>query len=242
MAAPFARPAAARYASAVSTVLITGANRGIGLGFARAYAADGWRVIAACRNPAGATALSDIGGDVSVHPLDVTRTDQVAALAAELEPEAIDILINNAGVGYAGDRRDGADADGWLPVFDVNTVGPVRMIDAFRGHVARSQHRVIASISSGLGSIGDNTSGGWAAYRASKAALNMVMRTFSVALASDGICCLALSPGWVRTDMGGSGATLAPEESVRRMRRILDAAGPAQSGRFYHHTGEEFPW
>ena len=242
MAAPFARGAAARYGSAVSTVLITGANRGIGLAFARAYAADGWRVFAACRDPAGAEALSGVGGEVSLHRLDVTQSDQVAALARELGSDDIDILLNNAGVGYAGDGRDGVDADEWLRVFDVNTVGAVRMVDAFRGHVARSRRRVISSISSGLGSIGDNTSGGWAAYRASKAALNMAMRTYSVELSADGICCLVLSPGWVQTDMGGSGATLAPEESVRRMRKILDAAGPAQSGHFYHHTGAEFPW
>lgn len=227
------------------SVLVTGANRGIGFGFAHAYAADGWRVFAACRDPARARELAELAekhAGVTTHLLDVTDGAQVTALAANLDGEAIDILINNAGVGSPGERFGSYNYSEWMRAFDVNTLGAMRMAEALCEHVARSQHRIIAAITSGLGSIGDNTSGGWASYRASKAALNMAVKTLSVELAPRGICCMVVSPGWVQTDMGGRGANLTPAESVKRMRKILDSAGMAESGRFYHHTGEEYAW
>jgi NAD(P)-dependent dehydrogenase (short-subunit alcohol dehydrogenase family) len=218
------------------TVLITGANRGIGLAFAQSYAADGWRVIAACRSPARATDLKKVRGDVVLHPLEVTDEAQVAALGKALKGEAIDVLINNAGV--AGE----SDTQGWLDTFAVNSIAPVRIAQALRPHLERGEKKVVASITSGMGSIADNTSGGSYAYRSSKAALNAAMKSLSVDWASRGFAVIVLNPGWVKTDMGGSGARLAPADSVKRMRRIIDSAGPDQNGRFFNYDGKDYPW
>ena len=226
------------------SVLVTGANRGIGLAFVHSYVADGWRTFAACRDPGRAADLAAIepGGRMSVHRLDVADSGSVGALARELDGESIDVLINNAGVGGPGAPFGRLDYDDWVRTLTVNTLGPVRVSEAFRPHVGRGGGRVIAAITSGLGSIGDNASGGWLAYRTSKAALNMAFRTLAHELSADGISLLLLAPGWVRTDMGGPGGNLAPDESVRRMRTILDGAGPDKAGRFLNHTGGELPW
>jgi NAD(P)-dependent dehydrogenase (short-subunit alcohol dehydrogenase family) len=218
------------------TVFITGANRGIGLGFAASYAADGWRVIATAREPRQATSLKKVAGDVAIHALDATDEAQLDELAKTLAAEPIDVLVNNAGVRGEGDTR------GWLHTFAVNSIAPVRVAQALLPNLERAKRKVIASITSGLGSIADNTSGGSYAYRSSKAALNMAMKSLSVDLAPRGFTVMVLSPGWVKTDMGGAGAPLAVEESVARLRRILDAAGPAQNGRYLAHDGKELPW
>ena len=226
------------------SVLVTGANRGIGLAFVRSYVADGWRTFAACRDPGCAADLAAIeqSGRVSVHRLDVVDSGSIGALARALDGKSIDVLINNAGVGGPGPPFGRIDYDDWMRTLMVNTLGPVRVSEAFRPHVSRGARRVIAAITSGLASIGDNASGGWLAYRTSKAALNMAFRTLAHELSADGISLLLLAPGWVRTDMGGPGGNLAPDESVRRMRTILDGAGADQAGRFLNHTGGELPW
>ena len=226
------------------SVLVTGANRGIGLAFARSYAEDGWRTFAACREPQAARALAELadGDRVSLHRLDVTSEDSVAGLARDLDGEPIDVLINNAGIGEPGPAFGGLDYDKWMRTLAVNTLGPVRVSEALRPHVVRSTRRVIAAVTSGLGSIGDNTSGGFFAYRSSKAALNMAFRSLAHELQPDGIAVVVVNPGWVRTDMGGPQGTLAPGQSVQRLRQILDEAGPAQSGRFLNHDGKELPW
>ena len=153
------------------SILITGANRGIGLEFARQYAADSWRVFAACRRPGEAAALNRLAeaasGRVTVHGLDVTQPGAVAALAAELGIEAIDVLINNAGIAGPGGNGDGTDFDGWTETLAV-TLGPVRVAEAFADHVARSGAKTMVALTSGMGSIADNTSGGYLAYRTSK--------------------------------------------------------------------------
>ena len=210
------------------TVLITGANRGIGLAFAQSYAADGWRVHAAARNPARAGELKKTQGDLAVHAFEVTDEKQLAALAKTLRGEPIDVLINNAGV--AGEE----DTEGWLRTFAVNSIAPVRVAQALLPSLERGRNKVIASITSGMGSIADNTSGGSYAYRSSKAALNMAMKSLSVDLASRGFTVLVLNPGWVKTDMGGAGARLKPADSVARMRRVIDTAGPAVNGTFFN--------
>jgi NAD(P)-dependent dehydrogenase (short-subunit alcohol dehydrogenase family) len=127
-------------------------------------------------------------------------------------------------------------------VLDVNTLGPMRLSEAFVEHVARSERKLIATLTSGMGSIADNTSGGSILYRSSKAAVNMVMRSLAIDLAPRGITCVVINPGWVRTDMGEASATLEPAESIGRMRRLIDALGPEQSGKFLNHTGREYPW
>lgn len=229
------------------TVLVTGANRGLGLEFARQYAADDWQVHAACRDPQTATDLQALaagcGGRVRILRIDVTDAPGVRAAAAALDGEAIDLLINNAGVGGPKRQQLGhLDYEAWRKVQDTNTLGPVRMAEAFLEHVARSERKTLVTITSGMGSIGDNRSGGSYAYRSSKAAVNMAMKSLAVDLAPRGITCVVINPGWVRTDMGGPGGTLSPQESVDAMRSVIARLKLQDSGKFLNHDGTEYPW
>ena len=229
----------------MASVLITGSNRGIGLAFATSYAADGWRVFATCRDPEAATSLArlkSVHDGVSVHALDVTAGASIRALAKELADEAIDVLVNNAGVGGFGGGLGDLDYGEWHRTLDVNTLGPVRVAEAFIEHVARGKKKVIAAVTSGMGSIEDNTSGAMYAYRSSKAALNMAFRSLAVDLRPRGIACVLLNPGWVKTDMGGRGGRWTPDESVGRMRKVLDGITLRDSGRFLNHDGADYPW
>jgi len=208
---------------------------------------DGWQVYAACRDSESASGLRRFA-DASDHKLriitlDVTDSKSVKAAAAELKGRAIDVLINNAGVGGPrGQTIGNIDYDTWARVLDVNTLGPMRVAEAFVDNVAQSERKLIVTITSGMGSIGDNTSGGAFAYRSSKAAVNMVMRSLAIDLAPSGITCVVINPGWVQTDMGGSHATLTPAESVTRLRRLIETLGPSQSGKFFNHDGREYAW
>ena len=227
--------------------LITGANRGLGLEFARQYLADGWEVYGACRDPDSASELHRLadasGHKLRILALDVTDPASIKAAAAELDGQAIDLLLNNAGVGGArGQTIGNIDYDAWAKVLDVNTMGPLRVSEAFVEHVARSERKLIVTLTSGMSSISDNTSGGSIAYRSSKAAVNMVMRSLAIDLAPGGITCVVVNPGWVRTDMGGPHASLTPAESVMRLRHLIDTLGPAQSGKFFNHDGREYAW
>jgi NAD(P)-dependent dehydrogenase (short-subunit alcohol dehydrogenase family) len=227
--------------------LITGANRGLGLEFVRQYLADGWQVYATCRDPASASELrglaEDSGERLRIIALDVTDARSVKAAAGELDGQAIDLLLNNAGVGGARGQSVGSiDYDAWSKVLDVNTMGPMRVSEAFVEHVARSKRKIIVTLTSGMGSIGDNTSGGAFAYRSSKAAVNMVMRSLAIDLAPRGITCIVINPGWVLTDMGGPNANMSASESVARMRRLIDTWGPTHSGKFFNHDGREYAW
>ena len=231
----------------MASALITGANRGIGLEFARQYLADGWQVYAACRDPASASELRRLAqasdDNLLILALNVTDPETVKAVAAQLDGQAIDLLLNNAGVGGArGQTIGNIDYKAWAKVLDVNTMGPLRVAEAFVDHVARSERKLIVTLTSGMGSIADNTSGGAFAYRSSKAAVNMVMRSLAIDLAPRGITCVVVNPGWVRTDMGGSQATLTPAESVKRLRDLIETLGPAQSGKFFNYDGREYPW
>ena len=231
----------------MASTLITGANRGLGLEFARQYAADGWQVYAACRHPNSASELQQLA-DASGHglqllALDVTKPASVKAAAKKLHRRAIDLVLNNAGVGGArGQTLGNIDYKAWAKVLDVNTMGPLRVSEAFVDNVARSERKTIVTLTSGMGSIADNTSGGAFAYRSSKAAVNMVMRSLAIDLAPRGITCVVVNPGWVQTDMGGPNATLTPAESASRLRRLIDSLGPAQSGKFFNHDGREYAW
>jgi NAD(P)-dependent dehydrogenase (short-subunit alcohol dehydrogenase family) len=229
------------------SAFITEANRGLGFEFARQYLTGGWQVYAACRDPDSATELhrlADASGDkLQIVALDVTHPANVKSAAAELDGGAIDLLLNNAGVGGArGQTVGNIDYKAWAKVLEVNTMGPLRVSEAFVEHVARSERKLIVTLTSGMGSIADNASGGAFAYRSSKAAVNMVMRSLAIDLAPRGITCVVVNPGWVQTDMGGPHATLTPAESVSRLRRLIDSLGPAQSGKFFNHDGREYAW
>jgi NAD(P)-dependent dehydrogenase (short-subunit alcohol dehydrogenase family) len=226
--------------------LITGANRGLGLEFSRQYLADEWQVIAACRDPKTALellALPDPAQKLRVITMDVTDLDSVRAAAEEVRGIAIDVLLNNAGVGGRWDQTVGnMDYVEWSKVIDVNTMGPLRVLEAFLDHVVASERKLVVTLTSGMGSIADNGSGGSIAYRSSKAAVNMVTRSAAIDLADRAVTCVVVNPGWVRTDMGGSEAPLTPQESITRLRKLFEKLSPAESGKFFNHDGREYPW
>ena len=227
--------------------LITGANRGLGLEFARQYAADGWEVFAASRASQSSKELQTLAkrspGKLTPIPMDVTIPESVRDAAQQLDAAAIDLLINNAGIaGLPGQKTGHVDYDNWRLVFDVNTLGPMRVIEAFLDHISRSEKRLIVTITSGMGSLTDNTTGASIAYRSSKAAVNMAMRSVAIDVAPRGITCIVVNPGWVRTDMGGSGAPLTPEHSVRSIRALISKIGLRDSGKFFNYDGCEYPW
>ena len=215
--------------------------------FARQYAAGGWQVYAACRDPASASELrqlaEDGGGKLRILEMDVTEARSVKAAAAELDGQAIDLLLNNSGIiGPHGQTIGNIDYDAWAEVLEVNTMGPMRVSEAFVDNVARSDRKLIVTLTSGMGSLADNTSGGSIAYRSSKAAVNMVMRSLAIDLTSRGISCVVVNPGWVQTEMGGANATLTPLESVTALRGLIETLGSAQSGKFFNYDGREYAW
>jgi NAD(P)-dependent dehydrogenase (short-subunit alcohol dehydrogenase family) len=225
------------------TVLITGANRGLGLEFARQYAADGWRVIATSRDPDKADALKALGPRVAVHRLDVADLAATTALSRTLAAETIDVVIANAGISVARDMTAATVAAGvetWERTFRVNAVAPLALAGAFHAQVARSEQRKMIAITSRLGSMGANSDGGLYTYRSSKAALNAVWRSF--ALDHPDVIAALLHPGWVRTDMGGRSALLDPEQSIAGLRRVIANLSKADSGRFYNYDGSPIPW
>ena len=231
----------------MQTVLVTGANRGLGLEFARQYAAEGWQVLAACRAPDAATDLQRLAaasdGRIRVLEMNVTDTASVRAAAAALKGEAIDLLLNNAGVGGPpGQQLGNLDYSAWARVLDTNTLGPMRVVEAFLENVAKGRRKQIVTITSAMGSIEDNASGGRYAYRSSKAAVNMVMKSLSIDLAPRGITCILVHPGWVRTDMGGPGGKITPAESVRALRSLIESIRPEDSGKFFNYDGKPYPW
>lgn len=225
------------------TILITGANRGLGLEFARQYAADGWRVLATCREMKRARDLKRQPGDISVREMDHLDFERVHAVAKTWKKEAIDLLLLNAGVyGPRPCTFGGMDYEAWEEVMWCNAMAPLKVAEAFVDHVARSDRRMIAAVSSKMGSMADNASGGSYIYRSSKAALNAVMKSLSVDLAPRGVSVVILHPGWVRTDMGGPSALIDAAESVTGMRRVLERQGTDLNGRFMNFDGRDIPW
>jgi NAD(P)-dependent dehydrogenase (short-subunit alcohol dehydrogenase family) len=221
------------------TVLITGANRGLGFEFARQYAADGWRVIGTARHPASADALAGIGAEI--HALDVRDAEAVGRLARQLGDEPIDVLVANAGVAGPRDMTaDAVDVEGWVDTFRTNTIAPLVVAGAFAPLVAKSRQRKLIAISSRLGSLEANEEGGMYVYRSSKAALNAAFRSF--ALDHKNVIAAMLHPGWVRTDMGGEAAPLTAPESVAGMRRVIAGLTQQDSGRFFDYEGTPVPW
>lgn len=227
------------------TILVTGANRGLGLALCEAFAADGWSVVAAARDVAH---IPPIDGDVTALALDVTDGDSVAAAAALLAGRPIDVLCNNAGVfGQRDDEwghfdLDGIDYDSWRGAFEVNVLGPLRVTTALAANLLAGEKKILCQISSRMGSIAKAETGGAASFRVTKSALNMLNRCLSHALADKGVTSVVLHPGWVRTDMGGADAPLDPATSAAGLKRVIEGLGPADTGRFLSWRGEEIPW
>lgn len=230
----------------MSTVLIAGANRGLGLEFVRQYAADGDRVIAACRAPDRADALTVIAagskGRVTVHPLDVSDEVSVRALKDVIHDQPIDIVIANAGV-YGGNRQGWRDMDydAWMRTLAVNTMGLLRVAQIAHSNLLAGSGKRFIAITSGMGS---NTGGGsdMHAYRTSKAALNRLCSTLAVDWRSDGIIVVPVSPGWAKTDMGGPNAPLAVETSVGSLRGLIARLTLADSGQLFDYDGASLSW
>ncbi len=236
------------------TILVTGANRGIGLEHTRQALAAGDSVIATCRKPEAATELASLkdeyGDALRIEELDVTSGESACALVGRLDGAAIDILINNAGT--AGEKSwnpqddkqsiGSIDYDQWRWIMEVNLLGAMRMTEALAENVAASERKLVAMISSGLASIEHNTMGGSHLYRTSKAALNMLAKGVAIDLAGRGVTTIALSPGWTQTDMGGPDAHHTTEESVTKQREVIARLTPADNGKFYDLMGAEVPW
>jgi NAD(P)-dependent dehydrogenase (short-subunit alcohol dehydrogenase family) len=229
-------------------IVVTGANRGIGLELVRQLRERGDEVEACARSPQQAHELQELAGDrVRVHPLEVTDTASVRAFATALRDAAIDIVFNVAGV-YGGPRQSLGQMAEDLELGDVadtlavNAIGPLRLSVALLPHVRRGSAKKFVHITSGMGSISDNTSGGYYAYRMSKAALNMMSRSLACDLRGDGITSFVINPGWVQTDMGGSGAPTPVDESVRGILRETDRATLAESGEFLNWKGNRYAW
>ncbi|GAB6139366.1 SDR family oxidoreductase [Methylosoma difficile] len=231
----------------MATVLITGANRGLGLEFCRQYAQAGWQVLAACRQPQKAHDLQRLAGlspNLQLHALDVSDLAQIDALAEQLSGQTLDLLINNAGV-YGDNNSNGfgqMDYAAWASVLEINCQAPVKMAEAFLPQLQKSQQALIANVSSLMGSISDNTSGGSIMYRSSKAALNAAMKSLAIELGKQNIGVITLHPGWVKTDMGGPNALIEAEASVAGMRTVLADFYLAQSGSFVKYDGTQLPW
>jgi NAD(P)-dependent dehydrogenase (short-subunit alcohol dehydrogenase family) len=217
------------------TVLITGANRGIGLEFARQYAADGWDVIAAARQ--SSPELDSL--KVRIEQLDLTNAEAVAGFAGRIEGP-LDLFIANAGVSHPMETDGAANAGDWQKMMMVNVIAPFQLAQAFLPRLSETGGKAIC-ISSGMGSIGDNN-GGWIPYRTSKAALNMAWSCLAMEARRDGVTAVALSPGWVKTRMGGAGAEISAEESVRGMRKLIDRLMIDDTGSFLRRDGSELPW
>jgi len=223
------------------SAFITGANRGIGLEFVRQYAAAGWRVHAACRDAALATALDSIEGDVTVHALDVADDSQIEALARNLKDKPIDLLINNAGI-LDDDRFGQTDTATWLRAFRVNCIAPLHLLERLAPNLERGKLKRAVALTSRMGSITDNGSGGDYIYRSSKAALNAAMKSAAIDLRSRGIVVAVLHPGWVKTDMGGPHAAVDVRTSVSGLRSVIDSLSLKETGRFFSYDGKELPW
>lgn len=232
----------------MATTLITGTNRGIGLEFARQYAQNGWNVIACCRQPEKATQLKELADKfpdlVTIYQLDVGDHNQISHLSTILINTPIDLLINNAGIYPTSDEAGFGqiDYEVWHKAFQINTMAPLKLAEAFFTQINNSQLKTIAIITSKMGSIDDNKGGGSYIYRSSKTAVNMIGRSLSIDLKQYGIITVILHPGWVKTDMGGPDALINPVQSVLGMQQILSNIRLSDSGKFFAYDGKIIPW
>ncbi len=241
------------------TVLITGAGRGLGLEMARQYLAAGWQVIACARSPERCPELRALtdqankpGAQLEIAAIEVTDYAAIDALAEKMQGRPIDVLLNSAGTMGAGNfaaqgmsfgKFGRSDFSDWQQTFRINTIGPMKMAEAFVTNVAQSEQKKIVSVTSIMGSIARNTIGGMYAYRASKAALNAVMHSLAIDLGRKfQIIAIPIHPGWVRTDMGGPRADIDAVTSVSGMRAVIADLDLAKAGRYWMYNGDELPW
>lgn len=229
------------------TVLITGANRGIGLELVKQYLHhDHWQIIATCRHPETATDLQQIGASASdrlkILPLDVTQSASVHSLRTTLGDIAIDVLINNAGIyNDKGQKFGTINYDDWAAAFNVNTLGPMRVTEALFDLLKRAELAKIITISSQMGALSRKSTGSFA-YRSSKAAVNKAMHTLACEMGGENMVIALIHPGWVQTEMGGHGADLTPVESATGIFKTIEQLSHADSGKFFKWNGDIHPW
>jgi NAD(P)-dependent dehydrogenase (short-subunit alcohol dehydrogenase family) len=228
----------------MSSALITGANRGLGLEFARQYAADGWEVIATARNPKSGEELQKLARNrnVSLRGLDVTSDESVKQLAETLGGKPVDLLVLNSAI-YTrnGDKLGGLNFAGWRESFETNVLGAIRVAEALIENVAASKRKQIAAISTAMGSLQalGSTIGFGVAYQYRT---NMTMSILAKEVEPRGISVVIFSPGWVQTDMGGANAALTPEQSIGGMRKVLEGNPMELTGKFLGYDGTPWPW
>ena len=227
-------------------VLITGANRGLGLGFVKKYLEKNANVLCTTRDISGSKELLECKerypNNIEIFELDLLKENGAKTLANQLNGMPIDILINNAGVGSSNQHFEAVSSKPWLEVLKVNLIAPLIITQSLIENVKKSSAKKIYFLSSQLGSIGDNTSGGMYIYRSSKTGLNQVVKSLSVDLKPKGITVVSLHPGWVKTDMGGPNAPVSIDKSIEGMITVIDRTDIKDTGRFLNYVGTELPW
>jgi len=230
----------------MTNVLITGANRGLGLGFVKSFLAKNINVICTTRNIAGSKDLLECKkkypNNLEILELDLLEENSENTLSGLLSDKPVDIFINNAGVGNSNQRFGVVSSKPWLELLKVNLIAPLTFTQAIIENIKKGSDKKIYFLSSQLGSIGDNTSGGMYIYRSSKTALNQVVKSLSVDLKPIGITVISLHPGWVKTDMGGPNAPVSIYESVKGMMKVIDTTDIGNTGTFLNYDGKELPW
>ena len=229
----------------MQTIVITGANRGIGLALSREFTEKGWHVIATCRNPSSASALQALAnkGQLEIFQCDVSSASETAALCDALSGKPIDVLVNNAGI-MGGEHQDLDDMDyeAWASTMDINVLAPFRISTSLLPCLRLSTNPRIITISSQMGAFGKVMGTGQYAYRSSKAAVSKVMQVMALQLANEGIIVCPVHPGWVQTDMGGPSATITTAESAAGLYKLIDGLTIEKSGRFWTWDGNEHVW
>lgn len=230
----------------MKTVLVTGTNRGLGLEFVKQYLEAGNRVIATAREPRQCAPLQALleqyPKQLTLHALDVTSAESRKAFSKAVGDRAIHLLINNAGVHGGWGQLGKLDEAEWLKCLHINTIAPIKLVEELRANLVNAEQATVALLSSKMGSISDNTSGGSYIYRSSKAALNAAAKSLAVDLAGEKIKVVMLHPGWVRTDMGGPNALIDAPTSISGMRRVLANLTWERSGQFIAYDGTVIPW
>lgn len=230
----------------MATIFITGANRGLGLEFVKQYAQQGDHVIACARHLSQAIALSELAqqySKIQLHELNVMDESQITQLSAVFKNQPIDVLIHNAGVGgFQCENLGSMDQKGWLEVLTVNTISPMLITQALLANILAGKGKTIIGLTSILASIDDNHSGGRYSYRASKAALNQVIKSLACELYDDGVKAAVIHPGWVKTEMGGSDGKITPAQSITGMKKVIKNLQLKHSGSFFVYDGTQLPW
>ena len=229
------------------TILVTGANRGIGLELVKQYAKLNCTVLACCRDPNHALELQSLKQDhksIRIYQLDVSNEDDIKQISEQLKNEKIDILFNNAGISGQDNPFGEITYTDLISTFKVNTIGPVLLMQALHKQVINSKNKIIVNTSSALGSIEFNQDASWfwLSYRISKSGLNAATRSIANQLKSKGVIVIALDPGWVKTDMGGKNATLTTQECVTEIRNTLENISLSDSGSFIRYDGKHVSW